>query len=149
MAAESDGQTIVWRVHPARERPVALVAALAVIAALAWLAAEWMEQWGWGVFAAVFLIGVLNRFFFPSEYRIDAVGVSARHALARQRLRWSEIRRFVHDAHGGYLSGRARPSTLDPFRGVHLLFDGDREAVIERIRRGMDHVSTQAGAPPT
>jgi hypothetical protein len=131
-------QSICWRVHPARERPAAMSGALAVIAAFAWLAAEWMEAWAWGLFAAALMIGLLHRFFFPSEFRVNAEGVEARHALHRQRLRWQEIRRFVHDAHGGYLSTRVRPSTLDAFRGMHLMFDGNSEAAVARIRRGLE-----------
>jgi hypothetical protein len=131
-------------VHPARDRPGALVMALAVIAAFAWLAAEWMESWGWGLFAAVLMIGLLNRFFFPSEFSIDSAGITARHALLRQRLRWPEIRRFVHDAHGGYVSTRARPSTLDAFRGLHLLFDRNRQAAIERIQQELARQSPRA-----
>jgi hypothetical protein len=125
---------------------VALVVALAVIAAFAWLAAEWMESWGWGMFAAVLMIALLNRFFFPSEYRIDSTGISARHGLTRQRLRWPDVRRFVHDAHGGYLSTRARPSTLDAFRGVHLLFDRDRQTAIERIQRELSEQPQESAA---
>ena len=49
----------------------------------------------------------------------DPGAVSLMNKLAaRQRLRWPDVRRFVHDAHGGYLSTRARPSTLDAFRAA-------------------------------
>jgi hypothetical protein len=122
-----------WRVHPAAERPVALACALGVIAVFGWLANEWMESWVWGLFAAGLMIGLLSRFFFPSEYQVDAEGVAARHGLTRQRLRWGQIRRFAHDARGGYVSPRSRPTALDAFRGVHLLFDRNGSAVVERI----------------
>ena len=131
---DADQRAIHWRVHPAAERPAALALALAVIAVFGWLAADWMEFWAWGLFAAALMIGLLSRFFFPSDYQVDEEGVAARHGLTQQRLRWDEIRRFTHGARGGYLSTRSRPSALDGFRGVHLLFDGNGPAVVNRIQ---------------
>ena len=147
---DADRGVIQWRVHPAAERPVALAVALAVIAVFGWLAAEWMEFWAWGLFAAGLMIGLLSRFFFPSEYQVDDEGVAARHGLTRQRLRWGDIRRFAHGARGGYLSTRSRSSALDGFRGVHLLFAGNGPAVVERIQsRLMERSAAGASAAAT
>ena len=137
--------TLTWRVHPARERPLAACGALAVIAAMAWLAADLMEHAGWGVFAAIVLLMALQRFFVPSEYRIDAEGVTVRLPWRTQRYRWAAVRRFVYGARGGFLSSRARPSALDAFRGIPLLFDRRREEVISCIRRHLPEESRCAG----
>ncbi|MFQ5653776.1 MAG: PH domain-containing protein, partial [Planctomycetota bacterium] len=84
---------------------------------------------------AALLVLALNRFYFPSRFRIDDEGITARYTLRRQRCRWSEVRRFRHDERGAWLTPRSRPSRLDAYRGMHILFGRHREEVIERIRR--------------
>jgi hypothetical protein len=123
-----------WRAHPAREHVGRAALGSTVIVALAAFTALFMQSLAWGVFAAAILILALNRFFLPSRFAIDAEGITARYPLRRRRLRWSELRRFACDDHGGYLSTRARRSWLDAYRGLHVLFGEHRDAVSARIR---------------
>ncbi|MBW3542535.1 MAG: hypothetical protein KY476_19915 [Planctomycetes bacterium] len=124
----------VWRAHPARERPAAALAVIAVIAAFAWLAAEWMDSAWWAVFAAVALLAALHSFFFPSEYRLDGEGIELRHGPTLRRLNWSDIRRFDFGRRAGLLSTRSRASLLDLFTAMHVLFPRDHRPVVEAIR---------------
>jgi len=89
---------------------------------------------GWaGTGGAVLLILALNRFFLPSRFSVDHEGITANHPLRSRRLRWTDVRRFVHDGRGGYLSTMARPSRLDAWRGMHILFGDQRQGVIDQI----------------
>lgn len=129
-----DSISLSWRVHPARQRPCAAVLTLAVIGALAWataLAAGSMLA-GWA--AAAVLVLSLNRFFFPSHFVLDERGITAVYPLARQHLEWRQLRRFVHDRHGAYLSTRRRRSPLDAYRGMQVLFGSHRDEVVRAIR---------------
>ncbi|GAB4154013.1 MAG: hypothetical protein Tsb009_30570 [Planctomycetaceae bacterium] len=134
---DSHPETISWRVHPARERMLAAVLALVVIAGLAWLSADLMQNYWWGIFSAAFLIVMLGRFFLPSYYSLDDEGISVRNLLGSTRFRWSDVRCFRHDAQGGFLSTRRRPSLLDSFRGIHLQFRENRDAVVARIQTSL------------
>ncbi len=111
-----------WQVHPARERWKASLASAAVIGIAGWLAAELMEHAGWGLFAAAVLIVGLNRFFFPTTYELTEEGITANYPLKTVHYPWRELRRFVYDRAGGFLSPRARRSLLDEYRGISLLF---------------------------
>lgn len=127
-------EIIAWRAHPAAERlGRAALASLAVLAASAGIATIGESAY-WGVVALIVLVLALNRFFFPSRFSIDEEGIVARYPLRTVRMRWDELRRFAHDRYGGYLSRRIRPSRLDAFSGMHLLFDEDRDAVIACIK---------------
>ena len=84
--------------------------------------------------AAIVLVAALNRFYFRSRFEMDSTGITARFPLRTQRVRWSDTRRFVVDAHGGYLSSRSKQSRLDAWQGMHILFGLQRTAVIERIQ---------------
>jgi hypothetical protein len=95
-----------------------------IVAVFAALTAVLMQHPAWAVVAVLILLLMLNRFYFPSQFKIDDEGITALFPLRRQRLRWSELRWFRHDDQGGYLSTRIRPGWLDGRRGMHLVFEG-------------------------
>lgn len=128
-------QPFSWRAHPARERRAQAVMALGVIAAFCVVVFLAFASWAWTALCFVVLVASLSRFFFPSRFEIDDEGITARYPLRRMRLRWTELRRFVHDRYGGYLSTRARPSRLDAFKGMHILFGAQRDRVVATIDR--------------
>ncbi len=132
-----------WQVHPARERRGAAVATSLIILAVAGAVWASVANWAWAALAVVLLLVGLNRFFFPSRFTIDESGITAKYPLRTLRYRWEDLRRFVCDRHGGYLSTRSRRSRLDAYRGMHLLFGRDREAVIGQIRARL-----APGGPP-
>ncbi len=92
---------------------------------------------GAAALAVVLLVLSLRRFFFPTRFAVDADGVIADSLFGAQRLAWSEVRRLAVDRHGAYLSTRSRPSRLDAFRGMHLLFGPARDEVVAALRAGM------------
>ena len=141
---DSTNEIFIWRVHPFRERLCAACFAVGVLGAMAWLAAELMQSLWWAVFAFLLLAASLNRFFLPSEFQIDDDGVTVRSFFKVSRLNWLQIRRFLHDEHGGFLSTRSKRSFFDSFGGIHLLFGENREAVVDRIRSHMNTEDVRA-----
>jgi len=133
---------LAWSACPAAERAGAAVLGLVVIVAAAGAIAVAGGHVAWGVLSAVVLLGALQRFYFRSVYSIDADGLRASYLLGGRRVRWAEVRRVVTDEHGVYLSTRARRSWLDGFRGVTVLFGGDRDGVLRSIRA---HVGATRG----
>src|SRR5688500_10817974 len=101
--SDESNSAFTWQAHPARERRGGAVAAGAIILSVA--AAVYISfGLAWAVCAALLLVVSLNRFFFPSQFAIDQEGITARYPLRQQRLKWNDLRRFVHDRYGGYLS---------------------------------------------
>jgi hypothetical protein len=131
---EETPESFSWQAHPAAERRGAALAAAGLIVALA--AAIWLSfgSPGWALFGIVVLVLALNRFFFRSRFRLDDEGITARFPLRTQRLGWANVRRFVVDEHGAYLSTRSVRSRFDAYRGLHVLLGRDRAAVITHIR---------------
>jgi len=134
--SRSDGprEEYSWQAHPARERAGHAAAAAFVVVVLGLMCGLLMQNSLWGVLAVAVMAAALNRFFFPSRFSIDEEGITARYPLRSRRLRWADLRRFAHDGEGGYLSTRTRPSRLDAWRGMHVLFGGRGEDVVPRIR---------------
>lgn len=137
-----------WKAHPARQRLRAAIAAASVIVCLAAATAVSFGTW-WGIAAAVILIIALNRFCFPSSFEMDHERITARYPLRTQSMKLSDIRRFVHDQHGGYLSTRAKSSRMDAYTGMHLLFDANRAQIIARIEETLKAQRVQAQASTT
>lgn len=127
-------EELSWRVHPARERVKATLFATVVILTIAVAIYVSFRSVGWSLIALLVLVMSLNRFFFPSRFTIDHEGITACYPLRRQRCAWENVRRFLHDRNGGYLSTRHGSSRLDAFRGMHVLFGNRQEAVIREIR---------------
>ncbi|MHC4420667.1 MAG: PH domain-containing protein [Planctomycetota bacterium] len=132
-----------WHAHPAGERVGAAVAGSVIVLAAAAAILLSFESLAWSALALFVLVTALNRFYFRSRFHIDSDGITARYPLRSQRCRWADVRRFMADAHGGYLSTRSRRSWLDAYRGLHILFGRQRPAVIEQIRA---HLPQGAGS---
>ena len=130
-------QPFSWQAHPARERRAHSVMAFGFILIFSALIFASVGNPAWGAASLVILVLGLNRFFFPSRYVIDDEGITAKYPLRRLHYRWTELRRFVHDQYGGYLSTRSRPSRLDAYKGMHIQFGGRRDDIIECINRHM------------
>jgi len=80
-----------WSSHPARERPLAACAALATVAAMAFLVSRIAGDWMWGALAAIGLLIAILRFLLPTRCGIDARGVVIHQPLSSQRIAWTEI----------------------------------------------------------
>jgi hypothetical protein len=102
------------------------------------LAGAATESLAVGAAALAMLTLSLRQFFFPTTYVIDHQGVSLRCLGRETRRNWNRLRRFRYDARGGFLSTRSRPSLLDAFTGVNLIWAGDAQEAITSIACRLD-----------
>ncbi|RME74604.1 MAG: hypothetical protein D6776_04975 [Planctomycetota bacterium] len=130
-AAEAAAAPVVWTSWPAREQPVRAVALVAIVAAVSAGLGWSFGGLAWSVLSALLLLLAVGRFFVPTHYRIDEQGVQARAFGVTTRRRWSELQAFYPHRDGAFLSPFARPSPLDPFRGLWLRYAGGNRARIE------------------
>ncbi len=140
---EKNKDQFVWRAHPARDRLTAATAGMVVIVAVGVLVVAICHLDGlsptisifWGFAAMGFVLATVSRFYFPSRFVLDDSGIIADYPLRTMRLRWSDVRRFAFDGRGGVLSRRARPSVIDGFQSIALIFPPEsRDDAIQRIR---------------
>jgi hypothetical protein len=138
--AEVTEQPYSWRAHPARDRRAQASLALTVMLAFCGFVYLAFSSLAWAALSFAILLASLSRFFFPSKFTIDEEGIIANYPLRRVRMKWAHLKGFVHDANGGYLSTRMKPSRLDGYMGMHILFGRHRDAMIERINRQLTKV---------
>jgi hypothetical protein len=83
-----------------------------------------------GVATPLFVLFSLSSFLFPTAYRLTEDLVEVR-SLGVARVRpWTEMRRMTVDRTGVFLSPFERRSWLEAYRGVRLLFGGNRDQVV-------------------
>ncbi len=131
---------LTWTAWPARERPFAAAVLLAGAVVLGVLVARGTGDSFLGVAAPTFVLASLSSFLLPTAYRLTEETLEVR-SLGVSRVRpWTEMRRMTVDRTGVFLSPFERRSWLEAYRGVRLLFGGNRDQVVAfveaRLRRG-------------
>lgn len=123
-----------WHVHLAAQQPRKAWAALGIVAA-ALLLTQWVLRAPWMtlVFGVVLFFAIAD-FLLPMTFALTRSGAEMRGFFRHQRMEWKDVRACRVDADGVKLSPFAHRSRLEPYRGVYLRFDGNRERVMEWVK---------------
>ncbi|MEE2908523.1 MAG: hypothetical protein VX527_11920 [Planctomycetota bacterium] len=134
-----------WTAHPARQQPARAVMAMLVVLVVCFFV--WLTVGGTrevilaslaAGFAAAVLLASLSKFFLQSRFEMDSEQITAHYPFSKRSFKWVDLRRFVVDRHGGYLSTRRKPSRWDAFSGMQVIFSSDRDVIEQRIRSLLD-----------
>ena len=134
---------LTWRVHLARQRPVAAVVALSFIVAVAYLAQAAYDALWLTALGVLLMVGAAGEFLFPTRYRLTTAGAERWTWSGRQELAWDEVKVVYRFDDGLKLSTLARPGPLEAHRGLYLRWGDEAEAV----RRVVDERATQRRRP--
>ena len=123
-------EELTWTAWPARERPLAALVLVGSAIVLGVLVGKGTKDSVLAVAAPTFVVFSLTSFLFPTVYRLTKDSVEVR-SLGVARVRpWTEMRRVTVDRTGVFLSPFERRSWLEAYRGVRLLFGGNRDQVV-------------------
>ncbi|HKW51405.1 MAG TPA: hypothetical protein VJQ53_06695 [Candidatus Eisenbacteria bacterium] len=121
---------LAWTAWPARERPLAAAVLVVAAVVLGMLVKKGTDDPFLGVAAPGFVLASLSSFLLPTSYRLTKESLEVR-SLGVSRVRpWTEMRRMTVDRTGVFLSPFDRRSWLEAYRGVRLLFGGNRDQVV-------------------
>ena len=124
------GDVLTWKVWPARERPLAALVLVASTVVLGVLVRRATGDAVLGIAAPVFVLGSLAAFLFPTEYRLTEEAIEVRTLGVSRSRPWSEMRRMTVDRTGVFLSPFEKRSWLEAYRGLRILFGGNRDQVV-------------------
>jgi len=128
-------EILCWEVHLAsRQRGHAFLTLSAIVSMLV-IAQIAFHAPLLTIAAAVVLISSVAEFLFPVRYMLTDRGAHARSLTAHHFLEWRRVQKAYLAPDGVKLSPFRNPSRLEPFRGVFLRFNGQREEIIAAIRR--------------
>jgi len=126
--------SLTWTLHLARKHPAKL--ALCIGTGAFAIAAGFIGLGPLGAAAvAVVMLGAASDFLFPVRFEITSEGAVCKTLLKSSRIAWDQVSRCYLDDEGVKLSPLDRASRLEAFRGVYLRFAGNREQVIEAVKR--------------
>lgn len=129
-----EGEVLQWTTHPARRNllKTALVTLfITLVSVIAWYATE---TFGFGLLALVVLTLSTARYFVPTTYRLSDRRIMIKTMTQTIYKDWSVYRSFYPDKSGVLLSPFVEPSRLENFRGVYLMFEDNRQEVVDFIR---------------
>jgi hypothetical protein len=128
--AVPEGSTLTWTTWPARERPLAALILVVSSVILGVLVQRATGDAVLGVVTPVFVLGSLVAFLFPTEYRLTEEAIEVRSLGVTRSRPWSEMRRMTVDRTGVFLSPFEKRTWLEAYRGLRLLFGGNRDQVV-------------------
>jgi hypothetical protein len=132
--SQSEGRGgLEWSVFPFMEDTRRSAIVVSIIAAAGVLVHLAFKDGFLTVLSLAILIVSLHTFFTRTTYRLGEDGVMVRTVGVKTFKPWSAFKRYSADGKGVTLSPFARPSRLDPFRSVRLLFGGNRDEVVAFI----------------
>lgn len=125
---------IEWRSLPAKEEPRKTAY---LIAFIVFLGVGLYYTWGvWWTLLGMFLLVVnILPYFLPTTYVMNDRGVYKKGFFVTQFRGWESIKSYYVDKYGVLLSPFDKPNRLENFRGMYVRFKGNKEQVIEFIRK--------------
>jgi hypothetical protein len=133
LTQESDDE-VVWRIWPARQRPLTAIVLIAGALVLGILVSRGTEDKVLGIAAPVFVLASLSSFLLPTEFRLTREAIEVKSLGVVRSRPWSEMRRFEEDRSGVFLSPFEKRSWLDAYRGVRLDPGGNRDQVVAFVK---------------
>jgi hypothetical protein len=137
----AEGAELQWTVRLYRRNPEKLVViwAVAIVAAVAGF--FYFKGNLLGALVGFLMIALSTTdFWLPLHFRLDGTGAHLRCGISVTSIEWEAVKRTYEVDNGIKLTPLATPSRLEPFRGVRLRFDGNREEVLAAVRNlgGLD-----------
>ena len=124
-----------WTVWPARQRPAAAAAAVALVLGVSWYGYVGFGSVVYSVTALVVLTGSLTFFMFPSTYTLDAEGANLRGFLHGKRRAWEKLGCYLVGEDFVALSTTAEPTEGTLARGMVLRLEYNKDEVVAFVSR--------------
>ena len=81
-----------------------------------------------------FIAGATTDFWLPQHFTLDGTGARSRCGISVTSLEWEAVKRVYEMGDGVKLTPLDSDTRLEPFRGIFLRYENNREQVLETIR---------------
>lgn len=146
--ADEDGEVVEWTCHPVRRRPLVSLVVTVFVILIGMIVYMATSSNTFTVLALVILYASLAKFYFPTRYRFSGKGIQVKTTTQKLFKPWSMFRSFYPDKNGVLLSPFTRPTRLENFRGMYILFADNRNTVIDYVSRHVGAKKAKAAARP-
>jgi hypothetical protein len=125
---------ISWRVWPLKRSVTRSILVLVFVILVLYSVQSFMGEAFFTAVLGVLFLAQLSAFFLPTHYKLDEDGVEVWRLGTAKKKPWTEFRSFYADSGGVLLSPFPTRSRLEKFRGISLMFAGNRREVIDFVR---------------
>ena len=132
--SEMNGTVLEWRCHPATRKPLVTTGVTTLILVTGILVFFATASKAFGLIATLVMFASLAKFYFPTFYRLTDEKIMVKTTTQTLHKEWSIYRSYYPDKNGVLLSPFVRPSRLENFRGLYIMFNKNREEVIEFVK---------------
>lgn len=132
-----------WTCHPVKRRPLVSVLVTVFIFMVVAVIYYSTASRVFGVLAAVVMLASLAKFYFPTTYRLTREKITIKTTTQTLHKDWSIYRSCYPDKNGILLSPFVRPSRLENFRGLYLMFNKNRDEVTSFVKA---HIGSKTGS---
>ncbi|MDD3731279.1 MAG: hypothetical protein PHU88_02770 [candidate division Zixibacteria bacterium] len=141
---DAEGQVLSWRCHPVKRRPWVSLAVTLFVLLISFLVFYATGSRAFTVLALVILMASLAKFYFPTEYRLSDKNIKIKTTTQTLVKDWAMYRSFYPDKNGILLSPFARPSRLENFRGLYIMFENNRDEVTAFVKERLGRTASPA-----
>lgn len=143
---------ISWSVNPLSGSPWKAILFWLILAFIIW-AFHWNvaldfqlhESLLYTFLVTVLLLAYLSQVYLTTHFKVNADGGEYRRWFYRRQMPWSRVRSVIDDHAKLLLSPFPVRSRLEKYRGMHLVYRGNRSEVIRVVRH---YNPDAAGLPP-
>ncbi len=133
--SDEEGEVLQWTTHPLRRKPLVAALVTVFILLVGFLVFVSTESKAFGTLALVVLFASLAKFYMPTRYRLSDERIMVKTTTQTIYKNWSQFRSYYPDKNGVLLSPFLQPSRLENFRGIYLIFEANRESVIDFVKK--------------
>jgi len=131
---KSVGRVLEWTTHPVKRRPLVSILVTVFVLLVSLIVYYTTMSKMFGVLALIVMFASLAKFYFPTTYRLSDDRITIKTMTQTLHKDWAIYRSCYTDKNGILLSPFVRPSRLENFRGIYLMFSGNRDEVIQFVR---------------
>jgi len=122
-----------WKCHPATRKPWVTIGVSIFILVISMLVFASTDSKGFSFIALLIMFASLAKFYFPTKYRLTDEKISIKTTTQTLHKEWSIYRSFYPDKNGVLLSPFVRPTRMENFRGLYIMFSNNRDEVIKYV----------------
>lgn len=126
-------ESLQWKSHPARERPIATIFVSIFILIIFYFVYDITKEPLMVVMAAAIFLVALTTFFFPTRYTVDERKVTIKYLFTLKERNLSAFRSVFPGQRGVLLSPFLVPTRMENFRGFYLRYARDNKEEVDKI----------------
>ncbi|MFH2047836.1 MAG: hypothetical protein ABIJ12_00160 [bacterium] len=128
-----------WRCHPATRKPWVTLGVSVFVLVISMLVFAATDSKGFSFLSLLVMFASLAKYYFPTCYRMTDEKISIKTTTQTLHKEWKIFRSFYPDKNGVLLSPFVRPTRMENFRGLYVMFSNNRDEVMEYVKA---HINT-------